>query len=170
MTIYTSNYQNVRTQTEVSWADSFSGALNLSAQNSAVAQIWARKNNRLLNLYINLLIMRLNIHQTIRMSEHRQRYCECTVSAGYWIWALKIQQSPKFEHSNITGRWKWAHKPAHNETKYTSNYQNVRTQTEELWAHSFSGLLNLSAQNSAVAQIWALKCNRLLKMSTQTCS
>ena len=56
------------------------------------------------------------------------------------------------------------HKPAHNETKYTSNYQNVRTQTEVLWAHSFSRLLNLSAQSSAVAQIWALKYNELLNL------
>ena len=87
------------------WVHSFSGLLNLSAQNSAVAQIWARKNNGSLNLYINLLIMRLNIPQTIRMSEHRQRCHECTVSAGRWIWALKIQQSLKFERPKITGRW-----------------------------------------------------------------
>ena len=56
------------------------------------------------------------------------------------------------------------HKPAHNGTKYTSNYQNVRTQTEVLWAHSFSRLLNLSAQSSAVAQIWVLKYNKLLNL------
>ena len=67
------------------WALKYNGLLNLSAQNSAVAQIWALKYNGLLNLCINLLIMGLNIPQTIRMSEHRQRCHECTVSADCWI-------------------------------------------------------------------------------------
>ena len=60
------------------WALKYNGLLNLSAQNSAVAQIWALKYNGLLNLCIKLLIMRLNIPQTIRMSEHRQRCHEHT--------------------------------------------------------------------------------------------